>query len=198
MGHETPFESKRLLIGWIPSPGLINYVKNHCIEEEVRRLPEILEYWKKANNKFISLRESENRIAETIEIKDIDSKFDDKVKEIRNDPHFKTTFGDFITEFKLVEIGKMIAFRGDIASDYLDKINKSSPNKPSDEMVFDTCLPLKKENAPVPELKLNGQQYIFTSENPEFKYLGSFVKEVDTEDLNYSIGGIPIKVILSS
>jgi hypothetical protein len=195
MESKIPFVIKRLLIGWMPSPSLINYVKTKCIEEEIKRLPEILECWKHANSKFLSLRESENCIAESIEIKDLDSKFDYKVQEIRNDPYFKATFGSFITEFKLVEISKMIAFRGDVALDYVDKL-KSFPDKLSDDIIFDTCLPMKKEHAPVSELKLSGQQYIFTSENTEFRYLGASSKEVNQDDLNYSNGGIPIKGIL--
>jgi hypothetical protein len=55
---------------------------------------------------------------------------------------------------------------------------------------------MKKEHAPVSELKLSGQQYIFTSENTEFRCLGASSKEVNQHDLNYSNGGIPIKGIL--
>jgi hypothetical protein len=58
------------------------------------------------------------------------------------------------------------------------------------------CLPLSKDHVPISEIKTNEQQYTFTSENVELKFLGAAPKNIEPTDLKYSNGGIPLKGIL--
>lgn len=191
------YVTKRVLLGWMPRPSLINFLRTYGIEEEIERLPEILTLWEKAVEKSLSLKQKEANIADTIQLTDLDPKHEEKIQKIKDDPHFKKAFEDLITNFRLVEIDKLIAFQGVVTLDYVNKLSTVLPKNLDDDALIDFCLSPNKSFSPVSELTLNWREYIYSSENTDLRFLGAVSRSINgSESGSFLTGGVPAKGIL--
>ncbi len=191
------FQKQRLLYCWMPQASISNYIKSNCIEEEEKRLKDILKNWANANNKFNEISSKEKGLAESIEVKDIPQDYNKKLEEIKSNVFFQRTFEQLPIEFKLIEIDKLIACQNLVMLDYIKKLTEKFSDKPNMEELINICLSLEKDYPPVSELKLNEQTVIYSSENTDFRFLGAVQKPLEQIDLkSASSGGIPIKGLL--
>lgn len=186
-------QRRRLLFAWMPQAAVNSYIKTQCIKEENDRISKIMELWKKANHGFASIRKTETGLPDTIEVKDVDSKYMPKLQQIKEDLLFKRTFTNLPTEFKIVEIDKLIAWQQSVVLNFVDSLVDSFPSKPTFETLIDVCLSLGKESPPVTELQVGPNTCIYSSESTDFRFLGAIPKPLDQIDLEASSsGGIPV------
>lgn len=191
------YQRQRLFFGWLPRANVIRYIKTQCIEEEKARIPQIVKQWEIANRKFASMSKDQTGLPDTIEIKEIEDAYKPKLQRIAEDVFFKRTFSRLPTEFKIVEIDKLIAWQNRVVLDYIDQLVEKYPKQPTMENLIDICLSVGKEYPPVAELQVGPNTYVYSSESTDFRFLEAIPKPLEQVDLKASSsGGIPVAGIL--
>src|SRR5438309_1607221 len=109
---------------------VMNVIRTQCTEQEVANLEKTIAEWREASKHFQNLIKSEAGEAETIGIKDTDASVQTKLEKIASDPLFKQAFSMLPTEFRLVEIGKIVAPQRLVNLDYVRQLRSSLPKDP--------------------------------------------------------------------
>src|SRR2546428_3182897 len=125
----SDFTSYLHLYGALPQNVVTGVVRTACIPEEAERLDKILEGWRKAAESFRKIETTEQGIADNNI--PVELKMNDKLKKIENDPLFKNSFSTYPSDFKIVEIDKLIAPQRRVSLDYVELLSKRISNNPT-------------------------------------------------------------------
>ncbi len=184
------FEYKKCLYCWWPRPAFTNWVNAECTDEEKKRLSEILDSWSNARKKFSDIIRSDSGSGKTINISDISKEYSKKIKEILDEPTFKSTFNQMPIEFKVVEIDKLVSLQDSVRLGYIKKLIESFPAKPTFDELIDICLSVNKSTSEVSELVL-GNTVTYTSDNADLRFLGMMPWTVARPELvRQNLGGV--------
>jgi len=185
------------MCGWTPRQKIKYYIKNECIEDEANNLPQFVEKSEAAIHTVNGLVRTEAGIEKTIHTFPLSENLREKTKHITQEQVFKNTIENTPYEFKMVEIDKLITSQGVVFLDFVEKLKQSFPQNPSAEQLFDICLTLTKEYAPISRLKANENTYIYASDSADFRVIGVFPKPVKDYQLSSDlITGIPVRSVI--
>ncbi len=188
------YQRRLLLFGWLPQATVAEFVERQCVESELARTAHILQQWAKAHEAFNA---KQPRVFESISITPIEAAFEERVSAIVADPRFRHTFTQLPTEFRMVEIDKLIACQTTVILDYVDRLVAELPKKPTLGDLIEICLSLEKTVPTVTEMRLGENAIIYSSENTDLRFLGAIPKPLVEVDLQASsTGGIPIRGLL--
>jgi len=184
------------LLGAMSQPSIKTIVRGNCISEELENLDSILNRWKKSADLFRKIESEEqgladNNIPTALEL-------NSKLKEIQNDPLFKNSFSIYPSDFKEVEVDRLIAPQRRVSLDYIDQLSKRIPKNPTMDELIDFCIS-PKQDVPIPkDYQLAGNVFSLSSPSVDFRFLGGFHKKSLTEDdLEYCLdGGMPIGAMI--
>ncbi len=191
------FFRQRYLFAFATQAELMNYLKTQMLEEEESRHQEILNDWLQLRTQVESLILNELNYADTIQLTQIPDEHAPRLTEFASDPLFQRSFSGARTTFELVEVDKLVAAQRAVNLDFVDQLTASYSQAPTLAELLDICLSPRREKNPVQHLEVAPNQHIFTSPNADARFLGSFVKHLTAEDLDYPIGGIPAAAIIS-
>lgn len=194
----THFFNQRYLYAFATQAEVLHHVRTQALEEEAKRLPDILKMWEKQQSSVATLLQTEQNAADQIRFEEIPKAHHSRLEEIANDDLFKKTFGSFTIGFGLVEIDKLIAGQRTVNLDYIDKLKKSFPKKPSVEQLIEICVSPTRTMDPIQHLEVAPNSHVFSSPNSDIRFLGAFVKHLTKEDLEYAVtGGLPAAAVIA-
>ena len=82
--------------------------------------------WRRANDAYHELEETEAGIADEAECLDLDPMLEPLAEALRADPHFRHTFDTLPTHIAMVELDRLVIFQTQVTRQFIDSIRASS------------------------------------------------------------------------
>lgn len=194
----THFFLQNYLYAFATQAEVVNHVRTQAMDEEVQRLPGILQNWEEKQTLVTSLVSRELGIAETIEATELEDLHRGRLDRIAENKLFQRTFGNLPVQFGLVEIDKIIAAQRTVNLDYVGRLVRHFPKEPTTEELVEICLSPVREIDPIQHLEIGPNTHVFSSPNSDIRFLGAFVKDLADDDLRYAVmGGLPAAAIIA-
>jgi hypothetical protein len=171
-------------------------IRSQCVDEEVGNLDSIITDWRRASKEFQKLVKEERGAPESIVVGDTDPSLHPELERISSDPLFRKTFSQLPFEFKMVEVGKLVAPQRLVNLDYVENLKRSLPNGPKLFDLVSFCLK-PTQTPPAPKVMQSAQNaFAFSSPSQDFRFLGGYPKKVEQGDIEASTGGgLPVIAI---
>jgi hypothetical protein len=177
---------------------ILNHIRTQSVDEEVRRIPEILAGWDILQARIASLIIDEQGVANQVVLRPIPEEYRQVLNEITSDTLFQKTFLNVPTGFALVDIDTLVAPQRTVNLEYVDRLIKKYPATPTLMDLFEICLSLKRQMDPIQHLEVAPNVHVFSSPNSDIRFLGSFMKTLNGEDLSYAeFGGLPVAAVIA-
>ncbi len=195
----TSFSKQQYLYAYGSPAEIQHFIRTQAHEDESKKLPEILKKWQSVQQKVNTTLQNEAGLADNISIQAIPSEHNSLIKSIAENQIFQKTFSSFETVFAIVEIDKLIVKQRTINEDFVKKLQKSYPAKPTFNELIDICLSPNRDMEPIQHLELPAQTpvHVFSSPNIDLRFLGSAIKKLTPDDLQYAQGGLPAAAIIT-
>ncbi|NBW35827.1 MAG: hypothetical protein EBR30_12560 [Cytophagia bacterium] len=190
------FSKQLLLIAFASEAEIIQFISQQGSEDEVARIHNLLMTWSSLQEKVKKMLYEEEFLPETIQSQEIPQQYMSKVKEYLSDNSILKTFPDGV-DYEMVEIDKIVALQRTMDEDYTNLLKERWSGKLEFEDILDICLSAKCGKSEVKHLVYDDNHHIFSSPNSDLRYLGSYYKKIEDNDLDYSGGGVPIAAIIS-
>ena len=198
MGMKTQKNQKKLyLYGVGAQAEVMNYYRTQGVQDAEKQIEQALSDWRGSSQYFQEKIKTEQGEPEKIKTGEIPEEFKDKTSSIANDPLFRRTFSILPTEFKIVEIDKLVAGQRDVNLDYVEYLKTTLPAKPTFADLLDFCLLPSRAEENISHLQNAGNAITFSTPNPDFRFLGGYRRELRKDDaLECLNGGVPANGIL--
>ena len=172
-------------------------IRTECVDEDVAQIDGILSEWRAARSHFLGIVKSESGIAETIKVTDIDKEYRPLLDAIASDYLFQRSFSNLQTEFKLVEIDKLVAAQRTVNLGYVEQLKSALPKEPKMQDLVKFCL-APKQALPQPNAMPLGQNaFSYSSPISDFRFLGGFPKTLTDDDIKAALsGGVPVAALV--
>lgn len=189
---------QRYLYAFAPQGEMLNHLRTQAVEQELVRIPEIMQSWEALQPRVAELTVAELGVAEEITLSEIPQEFSDQVGSFRQDPLFQKTFSMLQTTFAIVEVDKLVAPQRTVNLDYVDRLTASYPSNPKMEDLLRICVSPKREMDPIQHLEVGANTHVFSSPNSDIRFLGAFVKHLTPADLDFAVmGGLPAAAVIA-
>lgn len=185
-----------LLIAFASEAEIIQFISQQGSEEEVAGIHNLLKTWDSLQDRAKKILQEEENLPETIRSSEIPAEYLPKVREYISDSSILKTFPDGV-DYAMVEIDKIIALQRTMDEDYTDLLKQRWSGNLEFEDLLDICLSAKCGKSEVKHLVYDDNHHVFSSPNSDLRYLGSYFKKIEDNDLDYSGGGVPIAAIIS-
>ncbi len=196
-GAEATFR-QQYLFAFAPQAELVQHVRTQAAPAEVARLPELLEAWNAAQSRLQSLLRREAGQVGGGPAVPIPAEIEEQVAGYAADPMFQRTIWKLPVRFGMVEIDRLVAAQRHVHLDYADALAAAYPAKPTLADLAAICLSPDRSAQPVQHLEIAPNAHIFSSPNPDLRFLGSYVRPLEPGDLEHAHGGgVPAAVLIS-
>jgi hypothetical protein len=194
----SPISRRRLyVIGAAVQAEVQGFIRGNCLQEEVERLGEIHELWKKARAHFRSLEATEAFLPEKVRVNETEPELGSFLAQLRNDPLFERAYGEAPYQIKKVELRNLVACQRHVDLDFVDTLKERLTQSMTREQLAAFCL-LPAIAPPLPKCQqLAPNVYGFSSPNTDFRFLGGFVRPLTQEDVQACwMGGEPAAAVV--
>jgi hypothetical protein len=184
----------------VPLGELQHHVRLHCTQHENDRLATIIANWTAAQVVAAEVirHDSEAKVADNGVTEPIPEEFQSKLKEIADQMLFQKTFAMARTSFELVSIDHLVASQRIVNLDHVDALLSHLRKNLDLTDLLDVCLTPARAQPSVPHLEVAANSHVFSSENADFRFLGSFLRPIQDEDYRYaSLGGVPAGAVIA-
>jgi hypothetical protein len=127
--------------------------------------------WRRANEYYQELEESETGIADEIEVLELDPMLAPLVADVTADSRYRHTFKTFSTRFGMVELDRLGLFQTWVSQLGTDRLQERLGPAPDPQELFRFCQPPEVPEAPVKIRKVGAERYVFTCESTDFRGL---------------------------
>jgi len=192
---EEKFFRYRYLMGAMQQIQLTMTVRLACVPEEVARVPEIVQAWRRASARMQELATEEAGVADQITVEETPSAIRGRLAEIETDPLFRASFSDVPTSFRVAEIDKLVAPQRDVNLDYVATLRERIPGTAVKDLV-EFCVGPRTEPPELKVLQTAQNQMTFSSRSLDLRFLGGFPKPIGEDDIRVAhFGGQPVEVV---
>jgi hypothetical protein len=189
---------QRYLFAFATQAEVVQHMRRESLKEDQSHTPSILRAWGELQPRVAALVQRESGLAENIEVGAIPEAHNGRLDEFAADPLFQKTFQTLPWSFALVEADKLIAPQRTVKLNYVGRLTASFPGKPTLEDLVEICLSPTRKMDPIQHLELGANAHVFSSPNSDIRLLGSFLKKLSREDLQYAMmGGLPAAAIIT-
>jgi hypothetical protein len=191
------YKRSLFLYAALPQSQLAAIIRGQCIPEELENLDQIVESWRKSASILREIEVKESGAADESTASPIDAKYSGKLDKIRSNVLFKTSFSTYPSEFRLVDIDKLIAVQRNVDLNYVEQLTQRVSKNIDMEQLIDFCLS-PSQDVPSPQsLQLQPNLMTYSSPSKDFRFLGGYPKKMTADDLQYAIGGgLPVAALI--
>lgn len=157
------------LLGQPPLRHHLAFVHDHVVDGAAMSRADLADDWRRANDHYYDLEESEGGIADEIEIADLDPALHPLVAEIETDPRYRFTFDTFPTTMAMVELDRLVVYQTHVTRQFTDELQARLGPTPTLEALFRFCQPPETSKAPVEMREVGNGRYVFSSASTDFR-----------------------------
>jgi len=195
---ETHFFEQRYLFAFAPQAEVLHHLRTQSLKADQELLPSIMSALAEVQPRVADILQNEVGLADTVQVTDLPSTYNEKLATIAADALFQKTFRMLPSSFALVEVDKLIAPQRTVNLNYVKRLTGKFPKTPTLDDLIDICLAPTRSMDPIQHLELGPNMHVFSSPNSDIRILGSFVKDLVPHDLQYAVsGGLPTNAIIT-
>jgi hypothetical protein len=129
----------------------------------------LVDEWRRANEYYQELEESETGIADEIEALDLDPALASLVADVMAGPRYRHAFRTFPTVFAMVELDRLVLSQTHVTQQGADRLRARLGPAPDPATLFRFCQPPEVPEAPVKIRRVGPTRYVFTCESTDFR-----------------------------
>lgn len=184
---ENHFRS-RYLMGAMQQKQLEMTVRLFGIAAEVEHVREITRSWRDASERMVQLANTEAGLPDQIGVSDPPPSIQARLDEIAQDKLFQASFSQMPTDFKVVQIERLVAPQRDVNLDYVDDLRARIPGK-SIEQLIEFCVGPRAEAPELKALQTAANQMTYSSKSLDLRFLSGSPKLMTEADIEVAHGG---------
>jgi len=194
----THFFNQRYLYAFATQAEVLQHIRTQALDNEKSTQAQIMESWEKLQPRVLQMLSDETGLAETIQVQAIPPEYEPILQQYGANPLFQRNFSNLPTCFAIVEIDKLIAAQRTVNQNYSEKLVDSFPKNLQMADLLPICVDPTRTMDPIQHLEVAPNYHVFSSQNSDIRFLGTFQKNLSPDDLNYAImGGIPAAAIIT-
>lgn len=167
------------LLGQPPLRRYLNFMRDQVVGGENADRRALVDEWRRVNDYYGELEESEAGIADEIEVRDLDPALAPLVAEAMADPRYRYTFDSFPTSFAWVELDRLVIYQTHVTQQFVETLKSRLGPAPDPESLFRFCLPPERPAVPVEIRRVGHERYVFTCESTDFRFLDAVLLRPD-------------------
>jgi hypothetical protein len=148
----------------------LDFVRDSVVGGDLIRRSVLVDAWRAANDYYGTLEEKEAGIADTAQCTDLRPKMKPLAKRVKADARFDKAFDDLPTRFAMVELDLLLVSQLFISKHHTDRLVAGLKRKPSPEVLFNFCLPLDRDEAPVNIRRTGSRSFMLWSDSADFRF----------------------------
>jgi len=171
----------------------LDFIRDIVVGGEHADLRAAYDEWRRANDVYHELEESEAGIADRAECLDLDPALEPLAEEVRADPQFRRAFDTLPTRIAMVELDRLIIFQTQVTRQFIEGIQARLGPRPDPRSLFRLCLPVGRREAPLEVRRTGSRRYTFSSESTDLRFHEAALLQpgqVSSHDSFGPIGGI--------
>lgn len=151
----------------------LRFVKKKSIEPESEDV--LIEEWKTAQKRIKELETKEAGAADNPPITklDVNGRHEKFLIELLKNPLIQNGFNTVPTDIALVELDRLIVYQKHIDLSHVAELKRKLGPAPTEEQVFNFCLPPDLSHPPVKWGRKGKDGYVFLSPSNDLRYLGT-------------------------
>ncbi len=170
VNRNRPIDEEIWLLGQPLLRNYLDFVRDHVVGGATESRAALADEWRRANDHYHELEQSEHGIADRAECHDLDSSLDPLVEEIKSDTRFRRTFTTLPTCFAMVELDKLIVYQKSVTHTFVKSIAARLGPSPTPEALFRFALPLGQTDTPVKIQRVGSRRFVFECESTDFRF----------------------------
>jgi hypothetical protein len=135
--------------------------------------------WRRANDYYYELEESEAGIADQVECRELDAALLPLVEKVRADPRFQRAFDTLPTTFAMVQLDRLVVFQPNVTREFVDQLKARLGPDPEPKSLFQFCIPLDRSEAPVKVRRISSRRYQVSSDSADFRFLEAAIFQAE-------------------
>lgn len=134
----------------------------------------LIKEWQCAKDYYHSLEKEEPGCADRVGITPItvDTKYEPLLIKLLQNPLIKNGFDDLPTEVAFVDLDQLVVYQKHIDITFVRNLCEQLGSAPSDEQIFQTCLPYDYSHPPSRWSRIDDSNYVFISRSNDVRFLG--------------------------
>jgi len=196
ISQQAHYFEQRYLYAFASQAEVYQHVRTQAIREEktADRINAILAAWSAVRPRVMQVVQAEAGLADTIRVGPIPEGHKARLDQIAADPLFQKTFAG--ATFGVVEIDKVVAAQRTVNLGYVGRLLEKLPEHPPMADLIELCLSSNRVMDPIQHLEVGPSVHAFSSPNSDVRFLGSFFKDLQPDDLRYAEAGLPAAAII--
>ena len=151
----------------------VEYVRNKTLGGADAKESGLIAEWMAADALFARERESEPDIADGCEVRELPASMRPLVGHVLDDPYFTRAFENLPVAFGMVELDRLVVFQKDITRDHGLRLQRGLGQTPSDQDLFELCLPYRRQMPIVHMARAGRRKFVFHSQSTDLRFLGA-------------------------
>ena len=135
----------------------------------------LIEEWHAAAAHIAELRRQEAGIADNPRIEPLPRRLEALRDRVLEDPIFRHAFQVVPTDIGLVELDQLVVWQKWVDRGHLDLLKQRLGPSPTDEEIFETCLPFEHPKPPMKWMQTHKDTFVLVSPSNDLRFLDSVV-----------------------
>jgi hypothetical protein len=181
------------LIGRPPLAEFLAFVRNQTVGGQQADMRALADEWRAANDHIQALEAEEAGLADGVQAQELPAALADMAKAVLASPMTQRAFSIVPVRIGMVELDRLVVFQKYINLRYVAELRQQLGDRPSNEELFEFCLPL---HANLPQVRMAPVQngFVFLSPSMDFRLLE--VSPIDPGQIQgYVTQGWPAAII---
>jgi len=133
----------------------------------------LIEEWRAAAAHIAELRRQEAGIADNPRIEPLPRRLEALRDRVLEDPIFRHAFPVVPTDIGLVELDQLVVWQKWVDRGHLDLLKQRLGPSPTDEEIFETCLPFEHPKPPMKWMQTHRDTFVLVSPSNDLRFLDS-------------------------
>jgi hypothetical protein len=173
----SPSNSKKIdnhvfLMGRPPMSEFLGVVSSQ-VNYDASHITQLADDWRLANKRILELQQSQGNAADKPAYKDVPEKIKALAEQALADEIFQRSFNVVKPVVRMVELDTLVVSQKHINLNHVEELKKQFGNKPTDETIFKTCIPLEHPMPDISASRVSANSFVFVSPSADLRVLDS-------------------------
>lgn len=161
------------LIGRPPLAEYIGFIETMTLDGQNADRGALANEWRAANDHINELEKGERGYADNPGVAELPPSLQPLGQQVMINPMFQRAYAIVPTEIGMIELDRMVVFQKFINLDYVRQIQSKLGTTPSEEEIFDFCLPFDQPVPPFQVRRVAANSYVFVSPSNDLRFMDS-------------------------
>ncbi|MEP7227244.1 MAG: hypothetical protein ABI785_07780 [Gemmatimonadales bacterium] len=190
----TPTDNHVFLLGRPPLAEFLGFITTQMVGGNEADVGSLAAEWRAANEHIEELKMSEPGAARAAGLEPLPSPLAPIAEEVQQTQVYRRSFGIMPSEIAMLDLDSLVVFQKQINLRYVAELQSRLGESPSDQQLFEFCIPAGHENPQVRATRSGPNQWVFVSPSTDFRMLGAEL--IDPQAINQPVSsGYPSAVL---